>query len=173
MCAIDVCILYSLLRVIIRVLGEMADAENSNGRRNGGDGNSNDEEVIDITTRSGRRVKPSAIIRELTSDSSKSSGGTPVKRKLKGKTRKTKRTKFTYSSSVEDSGSTEPMSQSTQGTSSETERENSSQTETDISLEVSGDDRNTNDNAALVCDEQADTVGTVRRVRSIVTKVAV
>lgn len=67
-------------------------AEDPTGRCDGGQGGKNQIEVVNVVTRSGRLVKPSAVVRESTSDSSRSNN-TPIKRKTKSSGHKSRSAK--------------------------------------------------------------------------------
>lgn len=149
------------------------------------DGGSNSNEIngpLEVITRSGRTVKPTAVIRERNSGNS-SAECTPIKRKVKGGNKRAKRTKFTYQTSSEDTTGTSQNSlsqSSVSGVSTAEEGECGAETDSqadksvDTEFEVEDGEQvhgpqNTNENARM--DNRSQNRSTVKRVRSVVTKV--
>lgn len=136
-----------------------------------------------VITRSGRVVRPSAVVREKDSDSSSKNSATPVKRRSKSRAQKAKRTKFSYQSG---SDSTIVSLQETASHSSQVSGEqmdltvsvndgdfdseqcsSQSQGTSDILLE------NTNKNAAPGGSKARNRTGGAAKLKSVVTKVTV
>lgn len=164
----------------------ISSQESDKGRRNGGSEQLSNSSVTNVKTRSGRTVKPSAILREMSQDSSSTVSETPVKRKAKIPKAKAKRTKFVFQTSSEETGN------SSQGESSQNSRFESGASQPEVrEVQYSGDNigdtqeispasgellsdksggSSRNNNAAVLEGESARTK-TAKRVKSVVKRV--
>lgn len=121
-------------------------------RRHGGRDQSNLGDKQEVVTRSGRTVKPSAVVRETLSGENKAL--TPVKRKRVGTGKRAKRSKFSYQTSSDETSGTSQntLSQSSVNDTSVTE-EGECLTETEMPTEEDLQIVSETDNSVLTRDD--------------------